>query len=219
MKQKLFNVLKPLVASKGLSKEEIESLAEIYAKNLTETSTDEEINNVANGIIPIAELMQKNGNRMATSVETKYKGFVDPTKLEKYEEWLKAQKEPPTPPPPPTTMTPEEIQKMISEQISAGIAAGLKPFQEQQQKEQLRALFNSHEKVKAIPEVFRNRYNLEKVEDLETLAAQAEADFAAMKQDLIRSGQFQEAPKMGDPNDVDPDINELKAMVAAAQKQ
>lgn len=219
MKQKLFNVLKPLVANKGLSKDEIEGLAEIYAKNLTETSTDEEINNVANGIVPIAELMQKNGNRMATSVETKYKGFVDPTKLDKYNEWLKQQSEPPKPPVPPTEppapMTAEQIQKLIAD----GIAAGIKPFQEQQEKSRLATLLGSHEKVKGVPEVFRQRYSLDKEENLETLASQIESDYAALKQDLIRSGQFQETtPPGGGGDTTDADIQELQAMVAAAKE-
>ena len=59
MKGKVLTILKPLLASKGFSKEELESLAEIAAKNLTEASTEEEINNAASGIIPYADVMQK----------------------------------------------------------------------------------------------------------------------------------------------------------------
>lgn len=219
MKKKLFNVLKPLVANKGLSKEEIEGLAEIYAKNLTETSTDEEINNVANGIIPIADMMQKTGNRLATSVETKYKGYIDPATLEKYNEWLKAQNNPapdPNKPDPnqPKPLTAEEISRMIQE----GIAAGLKPMQEQQEKARLSSLLAAHEKVKAIPQAFRSRYTLDKEENLDTIASQMEADYAELKQQLVRDGVFQEAPHTGEEN-IDDDIQALQDMVAAAQKQ
>ena len=77
MKEKLLAILKPLVASKGLSKEEVEGLADIAVKNLTETSTDEEIKNVADGLVSYADLIQKAGNRMVTAVEKKYA----PTKI------------------------------------------------------------------------------------------------------------------------------------------
>lgn len=218
MEKKLFNVLKPLVADKGLSKEEIEGLAKIYAKNLTETSTDEEINNVANGIIPIADMMQKTGNRLATSVETKYKGYVDPATLEKYNEWLKEQGKPivpPTPAPPAQpTLTAEDISKMIQESI----AASLRPMQEQQEKARLSSLLSAHEKVKSIPQAFRSRYTLDKEEDLESVASQMESDYAELKQQLIRDGVFQKAPEKANEN-IDDDIQALQDMVTAAQKQ
>ena len=214
MEKKLFNVLKPLVANKGLSKEEIEGLAKHYAKNLTETSTDEEINNVANGIIPIAEMMQKTGNRLATSVENKFKGYIDPSTLEKYKEWLKAQDNPKPTPDTPKSLTAEEIAKMIKD----GIEAGLKPMQEQQEKARLSSLLAAHEKVKAIPQAFRDRYTLDKEENLDTIASQIESDYAELKQQLIRDGVFQEAPQPGDGN-IDDDIQALQEMVAAAQKQ
>lgn len=213
MEKKLFNVLKPLVANKGLSKEEIEGLAKIYAKNLTETSTDEEINNVANGIIPIADMMQKTGNRLATSVETKYKGYVDPATLEKYNKWLKEQEKPIVPPAQPT-LTAEDISKMIQESI----AASLRPMQEQQEKARLSSLLSAHEKVKSIPQAFRSRYTLDKEENLESVASQMESDYAELKQQLIRDGVFQKAPEKANEN-IDDDIQALQDMVTAAQKQ
>ena len=56
MKQKVLDILKPLVASKGFKRTELEGLAELIAKILDDASTDEEINNAVSGILPYAEL-------------------------------------------------------------------------------------------------------------------------------------------------------------------
>lgn len=207
MKSKVLAMLKPILASKGFNKEELEGLAEIAAKNLTEASTSEEIDNVVNGIIPYADLMQRVGNRMVTSVESKYKGWIDPSKVE-----------PPKQEPPkeePKGLTADEIQKLISE----GIAAGLKPYQEREEKQRLHTLLNSHDKVKTIPEAFRNKYVVEREEDIDNVATQMEADFAQVKQALVTSGEFVTPPTSGGgASETDDLINMLHAMGEKAMK-
>lgn len=202
MKGKVLTILKPLLASKGFSKEELESLAEIAAKNLTEASTEEEINNAASGIIPYADVMQKVGNRMVTSVENKYRGWIDPKSIEP---------KPEPKPQEPKGLTPEDIQKLISE----GIEAGLRPYREREEKQRLQTLLYSHEKVKSVPDVFRNKYSIEKEEDLEVVATQMENDYTALKQSLINSGEFAAPPQSGNgAGDVDDLITALQNMGA-----
>lgn len=209
MKEKILNLLKPLLSPKGFSKEELEGLADIASKNLTDTSTEEDINNVVNGILPYAEMMQRVGNRYATQVEKKYEGYVKP---QANPEPAKPKDEPK--PSEPKAMTAEDIQKMIRE----GIAAGLKPYQEREEKLRLQNLLFSNDKVKSIPEVFRNKYSLEKEEDLETVAAQMETDYAALKQSLVTSGEFVAPPSSGNgTGDSDDLISALHTMGSKAK--
>lgn len=210
MKEKVLNLLNPLLASKGFSKEELEELADIAAKHLTEASTEEEINNVVNGVVPYADMMQKVGNRYASVVEKKYEGYVKP------------QASPgPTEPqgtPKPTenhVMSDEDIRKLVDEKVSAA----LKPYRERDERQRLQNLLHSNEKVKSIPEVFRNKYSLDKEEDLDTVVTQMETDYATLKQSLVTSGEFAAPPVSGsgtsNPDDL---IGALQAMGAKAKE-
>lgn len=210
MKEKVLNLLKPLLASKGFSKEELEGLADIATKNLTDASTEEEINNVVNGIVPYADMMQKVGNRYASTVEKKYEGWVKP-------------KDEPTPPAPKEEPKPsenqglsaEDIQKLVDEKVQAI----LKPYQERDEKQRLQNLLYSNDKVKAIPEVFRNKYSLDKEENLDTVVTQMETDYAALKQSLVTSGEFAAPPSSGSgAGDSDDLISTLQAMGAKAKE-
>lgn len=212
MKNKVLAIIKPLFASKGLTKEELESLAEIAAKNLTDASTEEEIKNVANGLEPYAELMQKHGNRLVTSTTDKFKGHISAEEHKKIVDELAALKEKYEKTPPPTepkSLTQEEIQKLISD----GIAAGLAPMREKEEKARLSGLLMNSEKLKSIPEVFRSKYALDKEENLDTVVSKIESDWAELKQDAIKSGSFIEAPFSGSTS-VDDDIEMLKKINA-----
>lgn len=210
MKQKVLSLLKPLLASKGFNKEELEGLATIVAANLNEASTEEEINNAIGGVVPYADMMQKVANRMVSGVEAKYKGWVDPSKLEP----KPAEPKPAEPTPVKQVeekplLTAEAIQKMISD----GIEAGLRPYREKEEKQRLQTILNSHDKVKSIPESFRSRYSLEKEEDLEAVASQVELDFTSLKQELIKSGEFTAPPQGGSAvGDSDDLIQRLQEM-------
>lgn len=202
MKGKVLAILKPLLASKGFSKDELEGLAEIASKNLSEASTEEDINNAASGIVPYAELMQKVGNRMVSSVENKYKGWIDPKTIEP---------KPEPKPQEPKGLSTEDIQKLISE----GVEAGLRPYKEKEEKQRLHTLLFSHEKVKSVPEIFRSKYAIEKEDDLETVAAQIENDYTALKQSLLTSGEFVTPPQSGNGSgEVDDLITKLQNMGA-----
>ena len=192
MKEKVLAILKHLLQTRGFKTEEIEGLANLGVKNLTDASTDEEITNVVNGMIPYADMMQKVGNRYASSVEKKYEGYVNPTPAPD------PNPNPvPNPTPPPVNPTPavsmEDIQKLINQ----GIAEGLKPYQEKEERQRLQTILNSHDKVKSIPEAFRSKYTIAKEEELETVASQMETDYATLKQELIISGVFAEPPASG----------------------
>lgn len=205
MKEKILSLLKPLLANRGFSKEELEGLATIAAQNLTDASTEEEINNAVSGVVPYADMMQKVANRMVSSVESKYKGWIDPNKAPKPVEELKPTEQPVEKP----ALTAEDIQKLISE----GIEAGLRPYREKEEKTRLQTILNSHEKVKAIPESFRSKYSLTKEEDLETVAAQVESDFASLKQELLKTGEFTAPPQGGSgQGDSDDLIQRLQEM-------
>lgn len=205
MKQKVLSLLKPLLASKGFNKEELEGLATIVAANLNEASTEEEINNAIGGVVPYADMMQKVANRMVSGVEAKYKGWVDPSKVEpKPVEPAPVEKVEEKP-----LLTAEAIQKMISD----GIEAGLRPYREKEEKQRLQTILNSHDKVKSIPESFRSRYSLEKEEDLEAVASQVELDFTSLKQELLKSGEFTAPPQGGSAvGDSDDLIQRLQEM-------
>ena len=75
MKKKLIQVLKTLYASKGFKANELEELADVLSSSLKEDSTDEEISNVANGAESYVNMLQKVGNRYASAIEEKYKGY------------------------------------------------------------------------------------------------------------------------------------------------
>lgn len=188
MKQKVLSLLKPLLASKGFSKEELEGLAGIAATNLNEASTEEEINNAISGVVPYAEMMQRVANRMVSTVEAKYKGWVDPTKVEP---------KPTEPTEPKPTLSMEDIQKLIADRVSEGIEAGLRPIREKEEKQRLQSILYAHEKVKSVPEAFRSKYTLDSEDNLEVVASQMENDYTALRQELIKSGEFATPPQQG----------------------
>jgi len=208
MKEKLLKQLKPLLADKGLSKDELESLAEIAAKNLTDESTEEDVNNVIDSVKPYVDLMQRVGNRYATTTEKKFKGWVkpEPKEVENATANTEPKKEVESNQKP---FSAEEIAKLIEQQVSER----MKPFEQAAEAKRLRSLLDSNEKVKSIPEAFRRNYTLDKEEDLDDLANRIETDYTALKQELVKSGEFVTPPERSDAGgDNDDLINQLQAM-------
>lgn len=200
IKERALNAVKQNYAKFGLKPEELERLADHIAGGLTEETTDEQLNTAIAGAQFYAEMMQSVGNRKATEVQNKYKDYIPKPAT--------PQTPPSTPPatPPTGAMTAEEVRKLIEEankerqkEIDAAVAKATAPFLEAQQKARLGALLQGHAKLKDIPEVFRAKYHLDKEEDLETVASQIESDYTAFKQELVRSGQFVEAPAKPTP--------------------
>lgn len=198
MKKKLIQVLKTLYASKGFKANELEELADVLSSSLKEDSTDEEISNVANGAESYVNMLQKVGNRYASAIEEKYKGYVKPNvtkdKTEPIEE---------------NSLTKEAIAKLISE----GIAEAIKPIQQQRESERLSQVLSSNEKLKGIPAKFISRYKLEKEEDLDNVASQIAQDYADERKAILESLGIAEPPTSG--GDADSDEGFAKLMQGA----
>ena len=70
--------------------------------------------------------------------------------------------------------------------------------------------------MKDIPEQFRSRYQLDKEENLETLAQQCADDWTALKQTMVSSGLFVAAPKVSTEADEQNDF--VKAMQGFSER-
>lgn len=200
MKKKLIQVLKTLYASKGFKANELEELADVLSSSLKEDSTDEEISNVANGAESYVNMLQKVGNRYASAIEEKYKGYVKPNVTEG---------EGRTKPIEENSLTKEAIAKLISE----GIAEAIKPIQQQRESERLSQVLSSNEKLKGIPAKFISRYKLEKEEDLDNVASQIAQDYADERKAILESLGIAEPPTSG--GDADSDEGFAKLMQGA----
>ena len=198
MKKKLIQVLKTLYASKGFKANELEELADVLSSSLKEDSTDEEISNVANGAESYVNMLQKVGNRYASAIEEKYKGYVKPNVTEDKTKPIEE-----------NSLTKEAIAKLISE----GIAEAIKPIQQQRESERLSQVLSSNEKLKGIPAKFISRYKLEKEEDLDNVASQIAQDYAEERKAILESLGIAEPPTSG--GDADSDEGFAKLMQGA----
>lgn len=198
MKKKLIQVLKTLYASKGFKANELEELADVLSSSLKEDSTDEEISNVANGAEAYVNMLQKVGNRYASAIEEKYKGYVKPNVTEDKTKPIEE-----------NSLTKEAIAKLISE----GIAEAIKPIQQQRESERLSQVLSSNEKLKGIPAKFISRYKLEKEEDLDNVASQIAQDYADERKAILESLGIAEPPTSG--GDADSDEGFAKLMQGA----
>lgn len=198
MKKKLIQVLKTLYASKGFKANELEELADVLSSSLKEDSTDEEISNVANGAESYVNMLQKVGNRYASAIEEKYKGYVKPNVTEDKTRPIEE-----------NSLTKEAIAKLISE----GIAEAIKPIQQQRESERLSQVLSSNEKLKGIPAKFISRYKLEKEEDLDNVASQIAQDYADERKAILESLGIAEPPTSG--GDADSDEGFAKLMQGA----
>lgn len=191
MNKKVFNALKTLYADKGLSQTELEELAGIVGQNLSEDASEDDINNAASGVSAYVNIMQKFGNRCASAVENKYKGYVKPD--------LK--------PEPPKPITKEQVAEMLRTSIDEA----LKPYKEKEERQRLNGILAGQEKLKGIPSKFVGRYNLEKEEDAASLASQIEQDYAEERKAILSSLGFADIP-LGNSGEPDSDEDFAKKM-------
>lgn len=198
MKKKLINALKTLYHDKGFNQTELEELADIVGQNLTEDSTDDDINNAASGASVYVGFMQKFGNRCASAVENKYKGYIKPEPKQ-----LEQKK-------PEGTLTKEQVEEMLK----TGIADALKPYKEAEQNKRLAGILSAHSKLKNIPSKFVGRYKLEKEEDADNLASQIEQDYAEERKEILSSLGISDVPPLGNGS-ADSDDDFLKKMQSA----
>ena len=205
--ERVLAAAKTSYAKYGFKREELTKISNLIAANLKDESTDEEISTALKNGEGYAEMMQSVYNRGVSETNKKYEGYVKP--------------EPPassttTPPPaqtettpPPSGLTAEQVQKMISD----GIAAGLKPYKEKEERERLDNLLQSSDKLKDVPEVFRRQYRLEKEEDLDNMLTKITNDYTALKQTMVSSGQFVAAPT---PSALESEDDDFRKMMEAS---
>ena len=203
--ERVLAAAKTSYAKYGFKREELTKISNLIAANLKDESTDEEISTALKNNEGYAEMMQSVYNRGVTETNKKYEGYVKP--------------EPPTPPTPPVPptdppvppsgLTAEQVQKMISD----GIAAGLKPYKEKEERERLDNLLQSSDKLKDVPEVFRRQYRLEKEEDLDNMLTKITNDYTALKQTMVSSGQFVAAPT---PSALESEDDDFRKMMEAS---
>ena len=203
--ERVLAAAKTSFAKYGFKREELAKISNLIAANLKEESTDEEISTALKNNEGYAEMMQSVYNRGVTETNKKYEGYVKPEPPA-----------PPTPPVPPTDppvppsgLTAEQVQKMISD----GIAAGLKPYKEKEERERLNNLLQTSDKLKDVPEVFRKQYDLEKEEDLDNMLTKITNDYTALKQTMVSSGQFVEAPT---PSVLESEDDDFRKMMEAS---
>jgi hypothetical protein len=214
IKERALNAIKQNYAKFGLKAEELDKLATHIAGGLKDESTDEELNTAVEAAKFYAEMMQSVGNRKATEVQNKYKDYVP-----KPQEPTPTPSPSPAPSPTPTGMlTIEQVQEMINKANEANkkeredaIKQAIAPFLEREEKTRLATMLQSHDKLKSIPKQFREKYQLDKEENLEALAAQIESEYTALKQELVSSGQFVEAPTRTSPeSDADDFVKKME---------
>ena len=203
--ERVLAAAKTSFAKYGFKREELAKISSLIVANLKEESTDEEISTALKNNEGYAEMMQSVYNRGVTETNKKYEGYVKP--------------EPPTPPTPPVPpteppvppsgLTAEQVQKMISD----GIAAGLKPYKEKEERERLNNLLQTSDKLKDVPEVFRKQYRLEKEEDLDNMLTKITNDYTALKQTMVSSGQFVAAPT---PSALESEDDDFRKMMEAS---
>ena len=205
--ERVLAAAKTSYAKYGFKREELTKISNLIAANLKDESTDEEISTALKNNEGYAEMMQSVYNRGVSETNKKYEGYVKP--------------EPPTPPTPPVPPTPtdppappsgltaEQVQKMISD----GIAAGLKPYKEKEERERLDNLLQSSDKLKDVPEIVRRQYRLEKEEDLDNMLTKITNDYTALKQTMVSSGQFVAAPT---PSALESEDDDFRKMMEAS---
>lgn len=203
IKEKVLSSVKTSFAKYGLKKDELSKLVDLIvaSRGLTDESKDEDVTSAITAVEPYVGMMQSSFNRAVSETTKKFDGWIDPNDPNH----KPTPPAPPTPPVPPTGLTQEQVQQMIAENtkkaVSEAVAAAIAPYKEKEERARLNDLFGKSDKLKDIPEQFRSRYQLDKEENLETLAQQCADDWTALKQSLVASGSFVEAPKATSPED------------------
>lgn len=186
--ERVLAAMKTSYAKYGFKKDELSKLADIISKNLKEESTDEDISATLTANEGFAQMMQSVYNRGVSETSEKYKGYIPKPKDSP------AQKEPNEPVQPTAnqqTFTLDDVKKLVSD----GIAEGLKPYKERDERNRLQSLLQGNTKLKDVPQKFRERYHLDKEEDVDKVANEIVNDWTAIQQGLVQSGRFVEAPK------------------------
>ena len=215
IKDRVLASAKTSFAKYGLKKDELSKLVDliIASRGLTDESKDENVTSAITAVEPYVGMMQSSFNRAVSETTKKFDGWIDPNDPNN----KPTPKVPPTPPVSTTGLTQEQVQQMIAEAsannqkaISDAVAQALAPYKEREEKARLTSLLQGNEKLKDIPEVFRTRYQLDKEENLDATVQKITDDWTTLKQGLVSSGQYVEAPRATSKADEQNDF--IKAM-------
>lgn len=221
IKEKVLASAKTSFAKYGLKKDELSKLVDliIASRGLTDESKDEDVTSAISAVEPYVGMMQSSFNRAVSETTKKFDGWIDPND---------PNNKPtppvlPTPPVPSTGLTKEQVQQMIAEAsannqkaISDAVAQALAPYKEREEKARLTNLLQGNEKLKDIPEVFRTRYQLDKEENLDATVQKITDEWTTLKQGLVSSGQYVEAPRATSKADEQNDF--IKAMQGYSER-
>ena len=210
IKEKVLASAKTSFAKYGLKKDELSKLVDqiVASRGLTDESKDEDVTGAITAFEPVVGIMQSMYNRAASETTKKFEGWIDPNDPKNKPQGT------PTPPVPPTGgLTQEQVQQMIAaatannqKAIQDAVDAAVAPFKEKEEKARLATMLQGSEKLKDIPEVFRSRYQLDKEENLDATAQKIADEWTALKQTLVSSGQYVEAPRTTSPKDEQDDF-------------
>lgn len=201
IKEKVLASAKTSFAKYGLKKDELSKLVDLIvaSRGLTDESKDEDVTSAISAVEPYVGMMQSSFNRAVSETTKKFEGWIDPND--------------PNHKPTPTGLTQEQVQQMIAEAtkgnqqaINEAVAAAIAPYKEKEERARLDDLFSKSEKLKDVPPEFSSRYQLDKEENLETLAQQCADEWTVFKQSLVAKGIFVEAPKATSSEDVQNDF-------------
>ena len=221
IKDKVLTSAKTSFAKYGLKKDELSKLVDliIASRGLTDESKDENVTSAITAVEPYVGMMQSSFNRAVSETTKKFDGWIDPNDPNN----KPTPQVPPTPPVPPTGLTKEQVQQMIAEAsannqkaISDAVAQALAPYKEREEKARLTSLLQGNEKLKDIPEVFRTRYQLDKEENLDATVQKITDEWTTLKQGLVSSGQYVEAPRATSKADEQNDF--IKAMQGYSER-
>ena len=221
IKDKVLTSAKTSFAKYGLKKDELSKLVDliIASRGLTDESKDENVTSAITAVEPYVGMMQSSFNRAVSETTKKFDGWIDPNDPNN----KPTPPVPPTPPVSPTGLTKEQVQQMIAEAsannqkaISDAVAQALAPYKEREEKARLMSLLQGNEKLKDIPEVFRARYQLDKEENLDATVQKITDEWTTLKQGLVSSGQYVEAPRATSKADEQNDF--IKAMQGYSER-
>lgn len=189
MKKKVIDALRTSYANKGLNQTELEELAEIISQNLKEDASEDEISNAVSGASGYVNIMQKFGNRCASAVENKYKGYVKPQEQNVNNQQVNE----------PVVQNNQDVltKEVVAEMLKSGIAEALKPYQEERRAEQLKSVLMAQTKLKGIPQSFLSRYKLDDEKNAETLASQIEQEYATERKEILATLGIADVPPIG----------------------
>lgn len=195
MKKKLIQALRTSYADKGLNQSELEELANILSQNLNEEASEDEISNAVSGVSAYVSIMQKFGNRCASAIENKYKGYVKPEVKPNEGEGEQQQ-----------VITRDQIAEMLQ----TGIAEAMRPYKEAETKKRLAEILSSQPNLKDVPAKFISRYTLSDEDSAETLASQIEQDYAEERKTILESIGLADVPQYGNGKSDDDFVQLMK---------